>query len=56
VGVRDAEGREELRSAGLILGERPYDLYSLETAEDVLELVELLRSLRDSAANRPAWK
>ena len=26
VGVRDAEGQEELRAAGLSLGERPYDL------------------------------
>jgi len=51
--VRDAEGREELRAAGLNLGERPYDLYSLETSEDVHELVESLRSLQDSAGRPP---
>src|SRR5574337_155567 len=48
VGVRDAEGREELRAAGMEIGERPYDLYSIETADDVGELAELLSSLRDS--------
>jgi len=35
VGVRDAEVCTELRAAGVNLGERPYDYYSLETAEDV---------------------
>ena len=53
VGVRDEEGREELRSAGLNLGERPYDLYSLETAEDVGALAETLGALKDSVG-RPA--
>lgn len=53
VGVRDSEGREELRAAGIELGERPYDLYSLETAEDVNALAELLRSLQDSAGQPP---
>ncbi|MFY9558892.1 MAG: hypothetical protein WAQ52_01540 [Terriglobales bacterium] len=53
VGVRDAEGREELRAAGLNLGERPYDLYSLETAEDVHALAEVLRSLQDSVGQPP---
>ncbi len=53
VGVRDAGGREELRAAGLNLGERPYDLYSLETAEDVHELAEVLRSLQDSVCQPP---
>jgi hypothetical protein len=38
VGVRDREGIEVLRSAGLVLGENPYDLYSLETAEDLCHL------------------
>lgn len=51
VGVRDAEGCEELRVAGLNLGERPYDLYSLETASDVHELRDVLSSSRDSAGN-----
>lgn len=49
VGVRDEEGREELCSHGMKLGERPYDLYSLETAEDVGGVSETLESLRDSA-------
>jgi len=53
VGVRDEEGREELRAAGLNLGERPYDLYSLETAEDVGALAETLEGLKDSVG-RPA--
>ncbi len=53
VGVRDAEGREELLAAGLKLGERPYDLYSLETAEDVHELSEVLKSLQDSVGQSP---
>jgi hypothetical protein len=53
VGVRDAEGREELRAAGVHLGERPYDLYSLETAEDVCALAEVLRSLQDSVGQPP---
>lgn len=53
VGVRDAEGRDELRAAGLNLGEHPYDDYSLETAEDVNALAEMLGSLRDSVGQRP---
>ena len=52
-GVRDAEGREELRAAGLNIGERPYDLYSLETAEDVHELTEVMSLLRDSVGQPP---
>jgi hypothetical protein len=53
VGVRDAEGHEELRAAGLNLGERPYDLYSLETTEDVCELAEVLRQPLDSVGQPP---
>ena len=53
VGVHDEEGREELRSAGLEIGERAYDLYSLETAEDVGALAEMLGSLADSASQSP---
>jgi len=53
VGVRDAEGQEELRAAGINLGERPYDLYSLETAEDVHELTAVLQSLQDSVGEPP---
>ena len=48
VGVRDEEGRGELRAAGLNLGEQPYDLYSLETAEDVGAVADTLESARDS--------
>ena len=54
VGVRDREGWEELRAAGLNLGEKPYDFYTLETAEDVHALGEVLRKHRDSAGRRPS--
>jgi hypothetical protein len=53
VGVRDGEGFETLRSAGIALGERPYDFYTLETAEDVAALAELLRKHRDSTGRHP---
>ncbi len=53
VGVRDEEGCQELRAAGLNLGEHPYDLYSLETAEDVLAVAETLESVRDSVGQPP---
>ncbi len=51
-GVRDRETWEELRSAGLNLGERSYDFYSLETAEDV-EAVALLFSRHRDSVGRP---
>src|SRR5271155_243258 len=53
-GVRDREGWEELRAGGLNLGEKPYDFYSLETAEDVGALGEVLRKHRDSTGRRPS--
>jgi hypothetical protein len=53
VGVRDREGYEELRELGVNLGERSYDFYSLETAEDVVAVVSLLQRHRDSTG-RPA--
>ena len=53
VGVRDKEGFEQLRSNGLRLGEHPYDLYTLETANDVAELVSLLGRHRDSSGRSP---
>ena len=53
VGVRDREGVEHLRSAGLSIGEHPYDSYSLETADDVVALVETLNRHRDSAGRHP---
>jgi hypothetical protein len=53
VGVRDREYWNELRTGGLNLGERAYDLYSLETAEDVGAIVSVLMRHRDSTG-RPA--
>ncbi len=53
VGVRDREGYEELRDLGVNLGERSYDFYSLETAEDVELVISLLQRHRDSTG-RPA--
>lgn len=53
VGVRDREGYESLRSQGIRLGQRPYDLYSLETAEDVSALADLLLKHRDSSGRPP---
>lgn len=53
VGVRDADGAEQLRAAGLNLGERAYDFYTLETASDVTALGDLLKRHRDSTG-RPA--
>lgn len=47
VGVRDQEGYEQLRAGGLRLGENPYDFYTLETAEDVRALHEVLNRHRD---------
>jgi hypothetical protein len=53
VGVRDREGYEQLRANGIKLGENPYDYYSLETAEDVIALRDMLKRHRD-ATGRPA--
>jgi len=53
VGVRDREGYELLRHSEVHLGENPYDYYSLETAEDVIALRDLLKRHRDSTG-RPA--
>lgn len=53
VGVRDREGFELLRAAGFSLGERPYDFYALETADDVSVLQEVLKQHRDSAGRHP---
>jgi hypothetical protein len=52
-GVRDREGWEVLQALGMNLGERNYDFYSLETAEDVEAIVSLLSRHRDSNG-RPA--
>ena len=53
-GVRDRAGWEELQASGLKLGEEPYDFYSLETAEDLQALSEVLRRHRDSAGRSPS--
>lgn len=52
-GVRDREGWEQLRSAGIALGERPNDFYTLETAEDLAALSAVLKRHRDSAGRHP---
>ena len=53
VGLRDHEGFEQLRAAGLALGERPYDFYTLETAEDLAALSTLFKRHRDSSGGHP---
>lgn len=53
VGVRDREGWEELRKSGLNLGERSYDFYSLETADDVAAIVSMLKRHRDLTGRSP---
>jgi hypothetical protein len=53
VGLRDREGLEQLQCSGLALGERPYDLYTLETAGDLAALSEVLKRHRDSGGRNP---
>jgi hypothetical protein len=53
VGVQDAECWDKLLGVGINLGERSYDFYSLETADDVAAVVSMLQSHRDSTG-RPA--
>ncbi|HLW85832.1 MAG TPA: hypothetical protein VKR60_11510 [Candidatus Sulfotelmatobacter sp.] len=53
-GLRDLEGLERLSAAGLVLGERPYDFYTLETAEDLAALRATLRRHRDSVGRCPS--
>jgi hypothetical protein len=53
-GLRDREGLEQLAAAGLVLGERPYDFYTLETADDLAALRAALRSHRDSTGRSPS--
>jgi hypothetical protein len=48
VGVRDQEGYELLRAAGIRLGQHPYDFYTLETAADVIAVRDLLKRHHDS--------
>lgn len=47
VGVRDAQGAEELGQKGVVRGNSAYDNYTLETAEDVRRLINVLESHRD---------
>ena len=56
VGLRDQEGLEMLQSAGLALGERPYDFYTLETAEDLAALSATLKRHRDSTGRHPCME
>lgn len=53
VGLRDHDGLAQLKAAGLSLGERPYDFYTLETAQDLAAISQLLKRHRD-ASGRPA--
>lgn len=53
VGVCDQQGWEQLRAAGISLGERPYDFYSLETAEDLGVVSGVLKRHRDSVGRHP---
>jgi len=53
VGVCDQHGWEQVRKLVPNLGERAYDCYSLETAEDVAAIASLLGRHRDSTG-RPA--
>jgi len=53
VGLRDQEGLDQLQPAGLALGERPYDFYTLETSNDLDALRTTLKSHRDSEGSSP---
>jgi|SRR5580704_4332185 len=53
VGLRDRAGFEQLQSAGVVLGERPYDFYTLETAADLLALSDVLNRHHDSGGRHP---
>lgn len=53
VGLRDHEGFEQLRASGLTLGERPYDFYTFETADDLDALSAMLKQHRDSSERHP---
>src|SRR5438094_675425 len=53
VGVRDREGYEALRQNGVQLGQHPYDFYTLETADDLTSLMEMLHRHKDSVNRTP---
>src|SRR5271165_4163027 len=52
-GLRDQEGLKELRAAGIEIGERPYDFYTLETAEDLAALAATLKRHHDAVGRNP---
>lgn len=54
IGIRNHSAFKELQAAGLSLGTHPYDFYSLETAEDVEALRQVLLDHSDSAGRSPA--
>ncbi len=53
IGIRDKEGFDQLKAAGLEIGDRPYDFYSLETAEDLHHVYEVLLRHHDSIGRPP---
>ncbi len=53
-GLRDREGLQQLAASGVVLGERPYDFYTLETAEDLAALRAVLRGHHDSVGRSPS--
>lgn len=53
VGLRDREGLAMLQAAGLKLGERAYDFYTLETADDIASLHSVLARHRDVTGRPP---
>ena len=55
-GLQDHDGLEMFRSAGISLGERPYDFYTLETANDVHSLSQLLKGHRDAVGRPPCFE
>lgn len=55
VGIRDREGFDEVCALGLSLGTDPYDFYSLETAEDLHRLYDLLFRHHDSTGRSPCF-
>ncbi len=53
VGIRDREGFEELKAGGWEIGNRPYDYYSFEKAEDLRLLFQVLLRHHDSVGRHP---
>src|SRR5580704_6022390 len=53
VGIRDGDGYRALQSQGLNLGSHPHDFYSLETAEDLYSIYEMLSRHSDSIGRHP---